>query len=280
MIRWSVLGCALLLATAVDAAGPETVTFRSRDGVTALTGYLFWPTTPGPHPAVVMLHGRAGPYSARAHGVYDAATLSQRHQAWGQFWAERGYLALHVDSFGPRGYPGGFPRYSYGARPPEVSEQTVRPLDAWGALDYLQARPDVLAGRIGLHGWSNGAMAVLALAQSQSPPASGARFRAAIAQYPGCRAQAADPGYRPSLPLLLLLAGADEEVSPSVCERLARDVQARGGALAYVLYPGAEHAYDDPGAKRQAHGPNRDALEDTRRRAARFFDHHLREALP
>jgi carboxymethylenebutenolidase len=81
-----------------------------------------------------MLHGRAGPYSSAAKGVYSAATLSQRHRQWGEFWAVRGYLALLVDSFGPRGYPGGFPAGSYDQRPEEVSEQTVRPLDAYGAL--------------------------------------------------------------------------------------------------------------------------------------------------
>lgn len=61
-----------------------------------------------------------------------------RHR--GTVWAERGYLALHVDSFGPRGYPQGFPRNSYKDRPSEANEQNVRPLDAYGALDFLRAR--------------------------------------------------------------------------------------------------------------------------------------------
>ena len=88
-----------------------------------------------------MLHGRSGPYSSAAHGVYTAATLSGRHATWAAFWAERGYVALLVDSFGPRGYPAGFPRHSYKSRPAAVSEQTVRPLDAYGALAYLRTRP-------------------------------------------------------------------------------------------------------------------------------------------
>ena len=56
-------------------------------------------------PAVVMMHGRAGAYSAGADGVYDATTLSKRHKLWGRLWSEHGYLALLVDGFGPRGYP-------------------------------------------------------------------------------------------------------------------------------------------------------------------------------
>ncbi len=58
--------------------------------------------------------------SLLAKGVYTAATLSKRHKEWGAFWAERGYYALLVDSFGPRGYPGGFPAGSYTDRPAAI----------------------------------------------------------------------------------------------------------------------------------------------------------------
>src|SRR5262245_54542435 len=87
----------------------QRLTFPSLDRKTTLTGYLFLPRArSGRVPAVVMMHGRAGAYSSRANGVYDAATLSKRHQAWGELWASRGYVALLVDGFGPRGYPAGF----------------------------------------------------------------------------------------------------------------------------------------------------------------------------
>jgi hypothetical protein len=62
-----------------------------------------------------------GPYSSLANGVYTAATLSKRRREWGEFWAERGYIALLVDSFGPRGYPAGFPKGSYEDRPSAVA---------------------------------------------------------------------------------------------------------------------------------------------------------------
>jgi dienelactone hydrolase len=84
---------------------PATVYFPSADGRTELVGYLFAPQTQGPHPAVVMLHGRAGPYSSNiseqctlvakeVSSPCNAASLSKRHMAWGEYWAERGYLAL------------------------------------------------------------------------------------------------------------------------------------------------------------------------------------------
>ena len=53
-----------LASVAAGAATPQTVYFPSRDGKTELVGYLFAPATGGRHPAIVMLHGRAGPYSS------------------------------------------------------------------------------------------------------------------------------------------------------------------------------------------------------------------------
>ncbi len=259
---------------------PETVTFVSRDGRTRLTGYLYQPQAPGPHPALVLLHGRSGAYSSLARGTYTAETLTLRHRMWGDFWASRGYVALLVDSFGPRGYPEGFAIGSYQNRPPEVSEQTVRPLDAYGALDFLRARGDVIRDRIGVHGWSNGGMTVLAAigmnasGLADSTPASG--FRAALAQYPSCREQRRRGDYRPYAPLLMLVAGDDEEVSPHICQELAAVLTARGAAVEIVTYENAQHAYDDPGKARQSREGNRRALEDTLRRAEAFFSRHLR----
>jgi dienelactone hydrolase len=159
----------LLLIGCSSAADIKTGHFQIEDHTTNLVGYLFEPSGSGLHPAVVMLHGRAGPHSSLAKGVYTAATLFKRQKEWGAFRTERGYLALLVDSFGPHGYPQGFPRWSYESRLPEVSEQTVRPLDADGALRYLRKRSDVIGDHIGVQGWSNGGMTVLVTMSDQTP---------------------------------------------------------------------------------------------------------------
>jgi carboxymethylenebutenolidase len=276
-ILWLALWFAACAHAASDVA---TVHFPSKDGKTRLNGYLWMPQGEGPFPAVVMLHGRAGSYSTAAKGVYDASTLTQRHRSWGEFWAARGYLALHVDSFGPRGYAQGFAIHSYKNRPEAVSEQTVRPLDAYGALQYLRSRSDVIAARIGVQGWSNGGMTVLAAMGGATPgiaqpnPQSG--FHAALALYPGCREQEKQD-YVPYAPLLMLLAAEDEEVSPVVCRRFGERVMARGGKLEFVVYPGAQHSFDDPGSRKQANEANRAATIDARQRAEQFFAVHLRD---
>jgi dienelactone hydrolase len=262
---------------------PERVTFMSADGRTMLVGYLYRPAQiDAPRvPAVVMMHGRAGAYSSRANGVYDAATLSLRHKAWGSQWAEAGYIAVLVDGFGPRGFPQGFGRFSYDSRPEELSEMTVRPLDAAGALAYLRARPDVVPDRIGLQGWSNGGSTVLATMSPAAPatpaltPATG--FRAALAFYPGCGLKGAfdDRPLLPYAPTLVLHGTADEEVSYRRCLGLVEKSRAAGGLVEIKLYPGATHNFDSPGRSVQKQDANAVATEDAVERSLRFFALHL-----
>ncbi len=261
----------IALSSAAHAQAPQRVTFPSADGATTLTGYLYLPPAHAARaPAVVMMHGRAGAYSSLAKGVYDATTLSQRHQAWGELWAGHGYVALLVDGFGPRGYPAGFPRYSYDSRPETLNEVTVRPLDAYGALAWLRARADVDGARVGLQGWSNGGSATLAA--MAAAPSGGKGFAAALAFYPACGLKGAfEAGYKPYAPVRVFIGTADEEVSPRRCEKLVEDSRASGGDITIRLYDGATHSFDDPGRKRQSVDANADATEDAVERAVKFF---------
>jgi len=272
-------------AAAFAADLPERVTFPSADQKTTLVGYLYKPDVPrGTRvPAVVMMHGRAGPYSSRANGVYDASTLSKRHQAWGWVWAEQGYIAIMVDGFGPRGYPQGFPRYSYNTRPEELNEVTVRPLDAYGALAYLRTRPDVAADRIGLLGWSNGGSAGLSTLSVDAPGISNATrttgFRAGLMFYPACglKGQFNPEGYRPYAPVHVFHGTYDKETSAARCAALVERSQALGGDIAITLYDGATHGFDDPSRKRQKNPANAAATQDAVERSQRFFMQHLEE---
>src|SRR5215475_6473116 len=195
-----ILTCAVvfalpLLFASAAFAEPETVYFKSADGETEIVAYLFKPKPAGAHGAVVMLHGRAGPYSSNVNAdctlvaryvpsPCNAATLSKRHVMWGEYWAARGYLALLPDSFGPRGKAHGFGRGTHDdPERDDVNERTVRPLDAEAALGFLHARKDVVPQRIFLQGWSNGGSTALNVMIRQG---AGAGFRGALVFYPGC----------------------------------------------------------------------------------------------
>ena len=265
------------------AQTPETVSFLSADGTTSLTGFVFSPQWPGRFPAVVMLHGRSGSFGSLAvrAGRFDADALSMRHQLWGRFWAEHGYVAIHVDSFTPRGYGKGFPKGSINSRPSEVSANLARPKDAYGALRYLMTRADVDARRVGVHGWSNGAMTVLSVIGPDAPGADvvsgGVMFRAAIAQYPSCAIESNNPAYAISVPLLLTVAGNDDEVSPARCQQLATRMLTQATPVRFLWFDGASHGYDNPDPRTQSLDANRQALERTMAEAEAFFSLHLKE---
>jgi carboxymethylenebutenolidase len=277
---------ALLLLATLPAgpafAAPDTVFFPSADATTEIVGYLFKPQGPGPYPAVVILHGRGGPYSSKVNkacmlvsrtepSACNANGLSKRHSMWGQYWAERGYLALLPDSFGPRGKAHGFDRFTHGDPDrADVNEKTVRPLDAEGALNWLRSQRDVIPSRVFLQGWSNGGSTALNVMQRQNTKAG---YRASLSLYPGCGPQALlAPAIATSAPITLLLGSDDEEVSPVRCEELAKRSIAAGSKVDVVVYPGATHGFDDPGQHHQSSSANRTALEDTLKRAISFVE--------
>lgn len=269
------------VAPAPVPAAAERVTFRSMDTPrTELVGYLFRPAGPAPQagaPAVVLMHGRGGVYSSLANGVYEASTLTRRLKFWANYWTERGYYALIVDGFGPRGYPTGFAAGTYATRPPEINEVTVRPLDAYGAMRFLRGLEGVADDRIGLMGFSNGASATLAAMADDKPGDMGRLgFRAGIALYPGCGLQNRfRQGYKTYAPVEVFMGTADEEVSPESCQRLVERARAAGAPVELTVYEGAAHGFDDPSRSRQSVAANASATQDVRRRLGVFFETQL-----
>lgn len=270
----------VLLACAGGAAPAqqaETVHFPSLDGTTRLVAYMYRPATPGPHPAVVLMHGRGGLYS-NTKDTADADSMSSRHVFWGKFWAERGYISLLVDSFGPRGHAKGFAAGTNdGSRPANLNEVTVRPLDAYGALNYLRDRRDVAPDQIFLQGWSNGGSAALSAASATAPgiasPTTASGFRAVLAFYPACTqvTKHYTKDYATYTPLILFIGSDDEEVNAGNCRILAGHAKGNGSDLELVWYEGATHSFDTPSRARQAVPANVKATEDSIRRAAEFF---------
>ena len=191
------------------------------------------PAGNGPFPAVIQLHGCAG--------------LEPQSYRWARWLAERGYVSLVVDSYGPRGVKGDC------RSGPDEPPITARFDDAMGALRYLQAQPFVRPDRIAAIGWSQGgvyAMAVInepslerAKQRGVALPAVG--FAAAIAFYPGgCKSLIDERVIRP---LLVLIGGTDDWTPAATCQRMADAMAMRGADVSIVVYPGAYHYFDVEG---------------------------------
>ena len=243
---------------------------------------LVRPAGPGPFPAVVQLHGCGG--------------IEAQSFRWARWLADHGYIALVVDSFGPRGVKGDC------RSGPDEPPVTARFDDAFGALRYLQSRPDVRPDRVGAIGWSQGG--VYAIAVINGPSLERARrrgvalpttgFAAAVGVYPGgCFSLVDEQVVRP----LLVLIGEADDWTPAVkCREMVEAMRSRGADATIVIYPGAYHYFDVERQRRevlaQVENPNwpggfgatvayqAEAARDARRRVEEFLRRHLRQAGP
>jgi dienelactone hydrolase len=183
---------------------------------------LYVPAGAPPAGAVVVLHGCNGV------GPHDSE--------WARRLAGWGFVALLIDSFGPRG----FKEVCNRGRlvPPEA-----RARDAFDGATYLRSAPEVRAARVGVIGFSHGGWAVLkavlagVVRRPDEPP-----FAAAVAYYPACNP--------PASPLetdtLILIGDADDWTPAARCTRWRDTVQTNGHILRMKIYPGARHAFDAP----------------------------------
>jgi dienelactone hydrolase len=230
-------------ATAKPRTREEMVRFRGAD--VELTGILFSPAVPARpgerRPAAVLLHGCSGLYTAR--GVMPVG-----RRAWAEHIARRGFVAVAVDSFGPRGV-GSVCEIEDRKRPAQPWE--VRVGDAYAALDYLVQRADVDAQSVLVVGWSHGGSTVIGVVR---PHASGRRaggpeFRGAIAFYPGCLRPLRVKGYEATMPLLILHGGEDNWTPAAPCVELAEKLRNSRFPPTIIVYPGGYHGFDNPGNK-------------------------------
>jgi dienelactone hydrolase len=224
MIGATNLLVAVLLAFAGVAASAADVQFRTAkleasDPDTMISGQLFRPDGTGPFPAVVLLHTCGG---LQQHMTHD----------WPQFLTGLGYVALAVDTLGPRGY-------HKGCGPMGSNRNEVQARDAYGALDYLAAQSFVDPNRIAAMGYSMGAITINDVILVRPTRAAGQReFTAYASFYGNCRKMKS--GVVRNVPLLQVIAEKDERLAPS-CIEAAKSVKME----AHVL-PGVHHGFDHP----------------------------------
>jgi dienelactone hydrolase len=238
---------------AADARAPDTtLSFKSADGKTTLTGYFWNAKRPGARPAVVLMHGCGGAYSSNA-ATYDATTVASQYREWGDRLSAAGYGVLLVDSFGPRGHGGGVCDIPHADRPAKLNEVTIRPLDAIGALRALRKRDRVRERQVALVGFSNGGSAVLSTVAKTGPSVwkkAAAKpspwFAGAAAFYPGCGLQGAFNGtWEPTIPTHLFVGTADTTTPPSpTCDARSTEALQRNAPAMMASYLGATHGFD------------------------------------
>lgn len=233
--RLALLAAALLAGCAASHASDARVSFPNAtpSAPRQIPATIYWPSGDGPFPALALFHG--------CHGV------SASNHGWARWLRDRGYVAIVVDSWAPRGIADGC-----AAEQPDVPN-TERLDDAIGALRFLQAQSRVDGRRVGAMGWSNGGVFAMAVVNGPSLERAKARgvgisppgYRAAVALYPGgCASLVREYVVNP---LLLLIGDADDWTLASTCRAMVDAMRSRGAPAEIVVYPGAYHYFDVEG---------------------------------
>lgn len=179
-------------------------------------------------PAVVMLHGSGG-------------VLSAREITYARQFAAMGIATLVVDAFASRRDRG----TGFTERLLNITE-TMMMADAYAGLGWLAARPEIDPERVALLGFSYGGMVSVYSAYEQvarafAPP--DLRFAGHAAYYAPCIAQFEDRRTT-GRPVLILLGGEDELITPARCETAAEELRSGGSRADVIVYPGAYHQWD------------------------------------
>lgn len=195
----------------------------------------------GPYPVIIQFHGCSG---------FRAAWMKR----WSGIATEAGFIAVAVDSNGPRGIDRERALKTVCAGKELIGQE--RAGDVAAAIEIAKSLEGADASRIVLAGWSHGAWSVmdfLALDGAGRAPASldtrptATPLAGVVLFYPYCGegtwSRLHAWGRKPAT--LMFVAGRDSVVSPEECRIAARKLQREGVNIELVDYPDADHAFDD-----------------------------------
>ncbi len=183
-----------------------------------IRAFVAEPSTPGPHPAVIMIHEWWG---LRPDIIEKATAL-----------AADGYLVIAPDTF--RGASTTWiPRaiYQVSTTPPEQVQADLDAVFAW-----LAARSDVLADKIAVIGFCYGGRTSL-LYTLHNPAIAATGIFYGMAQV--------DPATLSQIrgPVLGIFGGADASIPLSEVELLERNLRAAGVETQFAIFPDQPHAF-------------------------------------
>jgi len=261
--------CAFLaLSVCATPVQARSVRVPGANGLT-LNAEIYYPDGPSRGPAIIALHGCAGPVAVHM-------------RKWTEELLKAGHIVLYPDSYATRGMSG-----QCRVRERSVTADGLRRGDAIAAAIWLSDQPDTPAGGIVLLGWSDGGTTALAVASAPvaaNEDADGIPrrlFRGFVALYPDCQAAANVSGWKPSAPSLILIGEADDWTPIMPCRKLT------GPSVTLIGYPGAYQDFDSPqpvrvmqnvpmsqNADMSVHiGGNPAAAEDARARVIEWVGH-------
>jgi len=238
---------------------------------------LYKPEGTGPFPALVLLH--------QCGGLGDDRRQNVSMLDWAKEAVSRGYVALLVDSLGPRGVK----TVCYGPQGGVIFARGVK--DALQAAEHLRTFEFVDKKRIALAGYSWGAMVgVLASGKHWGTTlAPGERFDAVVSFYPGCFTIKPPSGApyeiaRPDIdrPLLVLMGELDTETPSAECVSKLGVAKSSGAPVEWHVYPQATHCWDcrnldgfsktDVRGNRVTYRYDKEITRDSARRMFEFLD--------
>ena len=236
----------------------ETVTFvglspNPSANQLILKANLVKPEGEGQFPAVIMMHGCSG--------------VSPRLDHWEKQFVQWGYVVLRVDSLTPR------KQQTFCDDP--MATVKPRAQDAYDAKAYLMELPYVDKQKIGLVGWSHGAIAGLYVVDDSTPIENRkSPFQCAILFYPYCSDIS-----KLNAPLLILSGEKDDWCPPSTCKPLA-SLNNSQFEITLKIYENATHAFDYEGVDTAAQGHvlkyNPEATKDAVSQVQNFLSKYLK----
>jgi dienelactone hydrolase len=185
-----------------------------------------------PDRAVVLLHGCSGWHG----GNLDL---------WAKWFNARGYLAVAVDSFTPRGV-------TTNCQSLEV-DPWVRAADAYSALDHVSTTYGVAPNRVVVAGFSDGGRAAISSIMEtiwehyfgENPDRADFRFAGAVSFYPPCRWMPRFASITSLYaPLILIAGGADDWTPAKHCPPWVDELESRVEPTEVHIIPSATHAFD------------------------------------
>jgi carboxymethylenebutenolidase len=221
----------------------ESVTFTSGDGETNIPSYLATPDGDGPHPAVLILRGVAGPDDGYTE-------IARRLAEWGYVALLHGWKVRGAD-------PADAPVYD----------------DLKGAMTFLRSVGAADQKRLAVFGFCRGGVHALMAARAH------AEIRVIVVFHGfAFRPSSSKPGAQPydlaegvSVPMLVLHGTEDERAPFAHMRRMEARMRELGKVCEFRFYDGVRHGF----AVRTHPGYDEHAAKQSFDEAKRFLETHL-----